>query len=32
LFLNQRGRWVQLFYTKRSSIDLFIQTILRATR
>jgi hypothetical protein len=25
--LNQRGRWVQYFYTKRSSIDLYIQTI-----
>jgi hypothetical protein len=24
--LDQRGRWVQLLYTKRSSSDLYIQT------
>jgi hypothetical protein len=27
VFLNQRGAEFSLFYTKRSSLDLFIQTI-----
>jgi hypothetical protein len=26
VFLNQRGAEFSLFYTKRSSLDLFIQT------